>query len=368
ILLVDDNEINVEIAQAILSSEGASVQTAADGVAAVAAVAASTTQPFDAVLMDVHMPLMDGYEATRRIRADPANAALPIIAMTASAMDHERQQCLTAGMNDHIAKPIDVDQAMATLCKWMEGTSDKPSPPSSGGRGLGEGGAEAPPLPLEGEREWIAGSALEGFDIPAALQRVAGNQDLLRRLLLAFAEKNATAPVRLRAMLDAGDVDAAFGLVHAIKGSAGNLGATNLFKVAEAFQTALTTREQGSFEAHFQAFQRQMDEVQATLARLNPTFEPNVASVARTIDDADKRQLVQDCLDLVKLMKKRSLRSVDLADDIRRRLQGSGFDREIQVLEASMTVLDFKTGVTAVQTLIEKMSADPVLSGDVLGN
>ncbi|MEO5374869.1 MAG: response regulator, partial [Alphaproteobacteria bacterium] len=118
ILLVEDNEINQEVAGTILSGEGASVTVVSDGQQAVAAVNAPDAG-FDVVLMDIQMPVMDGYVATRRIRANPAHQSLPIIAMTANAMDEDRDQCLLCGMNDHIAKPINIDKTLATLDRWM---------------------------------------------------------------------------------------------------------------------------------------------------------------------------------------------------------------------------------------------------------
>ncbi len=118
VLVVDDNEVNQEIARAILEAEGAMVVVAENGQDAVDAV---DMRPglFDVVLMDIQMPVMDGLEATRRIRANPDHEGLPVLAMSANAMDHQRQESLDAGMNDHIAKPIDVDQAVETMRKWV---------------------------------------------------------------------------------------------------------------------------------------------------------------------------------------------------------------------------------------------------------
>ncbi len=346
ILLAEDNEINQEIARAIFTDEGATVRVVGDGVGAVSAVEAAPDF-FDVVLMDVHMPVMDGKEATRRIRANPATAAVPILAMTASVMDHERQECLAVGMNDHIAKPVDVVQAIATMNRWMR--------PREGGDAAGTAAAPPPPppsdkIPLD----------LPGFDIPAALMRVNGNEKLLHRLLVSFAHNNADLPARLRAVLDLGDLDAAFGLVHAVKGSAGNLGATQMFKVAEAFQTALTTRDTNSFPAHFEAFRKRMAEVVDTLACLEPASPPAatvaVPPAAWSIDGDQLEQLARDSLHLVELMKKRSMGSIGLADEIKPRLQGGGFDAEVQVIESALTVLDFKKAGEAAQTLADKLN------------
>lgn len=126
ILLVEDNLINQELAVALLNRAGALVTVAPDGRAAVACLKA---QPFDAVLMDCQMPVMDGYAATRVIRGELGLRALPIIAMTADAMVGARERALESGMNDHIAKPFQVDDFYATLAAWLTGSGNKkPSP------------------------------------------------------------------------------------------------------------------------------------------------------------------------------------------------------------------------------------------------
>jgi CheY-like chemotaxis protein len=114
VLVAEDNAINQQVAEELLSFEGALVSIVGDGRQAVNAVA-SARQQFDAVLMDVQMPVMDGYEATRALRAMPAFAELPVIAMTANAMASDREACLAAGMNDHVGKPFEIDHLVRTL-------------------------------------------------------------------------------------------------------------------------------------------------------------------------------------------------------------------------------------------------------------
>ena len=122
ILLVDDNEMNREIAEEILSDNGMIIDTAEDGDVAVDMVRNAVPGQYDLILMDVQMPRMNGYEATRAIRAldDPEKSTLPIIAMTANAFEEDRQNAVAAGMNDHLAKPIDVVKLVNTLVKFMK--------------------------------------------------------------------------------------------------------------------------------------------------------------------------------------------------------------------------------------------------------
>ena len=117
ILLVEDNELNAEIASELLSDAGLEVDTAEDGEIAVKKMEESAPSRYDLILMDVQMPKMNGYEATKRIRAmdDKAKANIPIIAMTANAFEEDRQNAINAGMNAHIAKPIDISLLFGTI-------------------------------------------------------------------------------------------------------------------------------------------------------------------------------------------------------------------------------------------------------------
>jgi signal transduction histidine kinase/DNA-binding response OmpR family regulator len=140
VLLVEDNEVNRELALELLAEEGISVAVAVDGREALAML---ERERFDAVLMDCQMPVMDGFAATRALRERPQLQELPVIAMTANAMVGDRQKALDAGMNDHIAKPINVSQMFSTLARWigprlqqtkaeLDGADTKPSPPGTG--------------------------------------------------------------------------------------------------------------------------------------------------------------------------------------------------------------------------------------------
>jgi len=118
VLLVEDNPINQEVARAMLMAAGALVEVAGDGAQAIAALA---NAEFDAVLMDVQMPVMDGLEATRRLRGDPRHAHLPIIAMTANALADDREVCLAAGMTDYITKPISMQTMVQAMSRHLAG-------------------------------------------------------------------------------------------------------------------------------------------------------------------------------------------------------------------------------------------------------
>ncbi|TAN49883.1 MAG: response regulator, partial [Betaproteobacteria bacterium] len=220
-LLAEDNEVNQQIAVELLTDRGAEVDVAATGRQAIEALLQGT-RSYDAVLMDVQMPDMDGIEATRRIRADARFARLPIIALTAHAMPEERERCIAAGMVDHILKPIEPRAMFQTLLRWV-----RPS-----------GEALAPARPPAG-----AFPEIDGLDAAGALARVAGNRTLYIRLLRQFADNAADLSSHLAKALGAGDMAEAARLSHKVKGAAGNLGLKQLSALAEALEHSARNRK-----------------------------------------------------------------------------------------------------------------------------
>jgi PAS domain S-box-containing protein len=173
VLLVEDNEVNQELASELLSSAGVDVVIASHGEHALAVLAQD--RAFQCILMDCQMPVMDGYTATREIRRDPRIPSIPIIAMTASAMAGDKARAIDAGMNDHIAKPIDVERFFLTLARWLAPEHLATSLVAHRGRAAsGDGDAALPALP--------------GIDLDAGLAVVMGNARLLRRLLVKFRD------------------------------------------------------------------------------------------------------------------------------------------------------------------------------------
>ena len=219
VLLVEDNEINQQVAKEILEGAGLDVTLATNGQEAVNAVKENS---YDAVLMDVQMPVMDGYTATREIRRDDRYKKLPIIAMTAHAMAGDEDKSLQAGMNGHVTKPIDPDQLFSTLQKWIKPGERRAQVKPSEAHAKQTVSYQA--IPAEDEFP----ESLPGFDLADGLSRLQGNKKLYRKLLLSFATDYNAVANEIRQALDAKDFDQAHSLVHNLKGLAGNLAATGL--------------------------------------------------------------------------------------------------------------------------------------------
>ncbi len=264
VLLVEDNEINQQVAMEILADAGLIVSLANNGQEGVDAVGANR---FDAVLMDVQMPVMDGYTATRTIRSDPRFKDLPIIAMTAHAMAGDQDKSIEAGMNDHVTKPIDPEQLFAALARWI--TARKPLVEQ-------ERAPEAVPQEPSAEPELQSGvrspkeqpfpAALDGFELAEGLRRLRGNEALYRKLLLSFAAKYTQKAGEIRRALDANDYHKAHEFVHDIKGLAGNLGAVQLQAAAAELEKLVKHADEKSppspedLSETFSAFETMLDQ------------------------------------------------------------------------------------------------------------
>ncbi|WP_088278289.1 response regulator [Ideonella sp. A 288] len=218
ILLVEDNLINQEVGKGMLDHEGARVAVAANGQEAIDRLA---DEPFDAVLMDIQMPVMDGLQACREIRLQPRFAKLPIIAMTAGALPSDRRQTSEAGMNDHLTKPIDAAELTATLARWLARAPLRPTQPSS------------PDAPVPAPQAPAA-----ALDLGHGLMSVGGRAEAYRRVLQLFVADIDSLRQQLRAALSAGDRLALSRLAHSTKSAAASIGAQALSAAALALEHA----------------------------------------------------------------------------------------------------------------------------------
>ena len=226
ILLAEDNPINQALTRRLLEDLGIEVSLATNGREAIEQL---RHQAVDLVLMDLQMPVMDGFEAARRIRRD--DTATPIIALSAAVLSEERQNALTAGMNEHLAKPIDSQQLAGVLMRWL--THDGPS--------TATGAAHAPPVPPDDSSSaWLDTLESHGFDTQAGLAAAAADPDLYRQVLGVFHEQ-LTSRFAALSQPDSG-LDAIPTLMedlHTLKGTAGSLGAIDIAESARHLEVCL---------------------------------------------------------------------------------------------------------------------------------
>ena len=221
ILLVEDNAFNRELAVDLLRTAGSVVTVANDGQEALGLLA---RERFDGVLMDCQMPILDGYDTTRALRQRQELAHLPVIAMTADAMVGDREKALAAGMNDHISKPINVDQFFSTIARWVHPAAATSDPASTTARAASATAAAWPTLP--------------GVDTTIGLVHTDGDGSLYRHLLGVFFRDAQDFAARFRAARASGDMDDAMRLAHDLKSMAATIGAQAVQRTMAALEQA----------------------------------------------------------------------------------------------------------------------------------
>lgn len=329
LLVVDDNLINQQVAMELLGGEGALITLAGNGQLGVDAVAAADP-PFDVVLMDVQMPVMDGYTAARTIRSELGLVDLPIIAITANAMASDREACIAAGMDDHIGKPFDLPQLVAMLQRYT-----------------GRGGPSTIAKIASANAPVDAGA----HDVAGALERLGGNVALYRQILQAFLVEIAGVPSQLDAQLRNQDYIGATRLMHTTKGLSLTLGAQYLAQVCkEAEQTLKTAPDNpGLLSLVAQAVESTAAELRAVQSSLVLKSQTDVPPFPTTSDEPGLREGLRT----LRLL----LRDSDLhALEVFARLHHQplhGDTASWAALQSAMMALDFTQALAHCDTLIQ---------------
>ncbi len=244
ILLVEDNIINQEVASSILAQKNVVTVVAENGRQALEKL---SSENFDCVLMDIQMPVMDGYEAARTIRQDKQYKNLPILAMTANTLSSDSQCIREAGMNGHIAKPIDRDMLFRELARWI-------------GRDL----------QADSSTGCLCASPVKSpentmIDMEASLKRVGGNHDLHRRILKTFVQKHGQDHTQVAEYIHSGDIDSAQNITHSLKGVAKIVGSEVLYTVVSDLDTLLNDGNEEQYHSCIDVFSDVLGDVVLTI-------------------------------------------------------------------------------------------------------
>jgi two-component system sensor histidine kinase/response regulator len=323
VLLAEDNEINRQVAVELLNDAGLAVDVAENGRIACARVLDSGKR-YDAVLMDVQMPEMDGFEATARIRQRWPADELPIIAMTAHAYEAERQHCLAVGMNDHLAKPVDPALLVSTLDRWLKPRSTAVPLPQ----------LPAPAVPAPDDLP----SSLPPFDLDAALMRVNGKRSLLRKLIVDFGDAFTPALPALRGQIAAASLDEARRLAHTLKGVAGALEIRMVAEAAGQVEDALAARNLVEIEGRLDQLEQAIGPALAASATLKAAGAPAAEAAARPADYAGSAPLIAE---LRELLQRRSLRARKTFDMLEQALGATAEAAGLRPVKAALGRLDY---------------------------
>jgi PAS domain S-box-containing protein len=347
LLVVEDNLINQQVAQELLIAEGAHVELADNGELGVQAVA-HANPPFDAVLMDLQMPVMDGFAATAAIRQKLGLQDLPVIAMTANAMAADREACMAAGMNDHVGKPFDLPHLIAVLL-------------AATGR---SGPVAVAPKITESAGDSAGSGVARAIDVDAAVARMGGNTALYCRALQSYLADLKNLPDQLDDMLQSGQFQDAVRLLHTCKGLSATMGANAM---ADAARTAEGLAKSESASLDLTELRAQIREaVAAAEAALRPvlvTVEPtkvasdsSVQSTLSSVVESDWAGFCSDLRTLEALLKASDMSALDAFARLRDAYQ-SMVELHGEMLDQAMADLDFAQGEAACEALIRQFDS-----------
>ncbi|MDP2144373.1 MAG: response regulator [Gallionella sp.] len=323
ILLVEDNDLNQEVATGLLLDAGFVVDLAENGQVALDKLDAAD---YDVVLMDMQMPVMDGVTATQEIRKQARFKDLPVVAMTANAMQGDRDRCLAAGMNDHVAKPIEPDELWRALLKWA-----KPQHPTSA--------AVQPQI----EQETELPSGIAGLDIVNGLRRVLGKKSLYLSMLRKFIAGQKNITTEIRQTLEAGDWDTGERFAHTLKGVSGNIGAATIQQLATHLEAGIRGRSsRAELDAELDVLAHQLDYFISELEQKMPALPVN------TEIKVDPKILKTVCGRLETLLLDDDSAAVDLMHE-NANLLSAAFPWHYSRIEVAIRAFDFDAALAALR-------------------
>ncbi|MBF0470030.1 MAG: response regulator, partial [Gammaproteobacteria bacterium] len=350
ILLVEDNEINQQVACELLEKSGVRVTTAINGQEALQKV---QEERFAAVLMDIQMPVMDGLEATQKIRAIESLRDLPIIAMTANVMRGDRERSLDAGMNDHIPKPINLQQLLSTLSHWI--TADLKAPQAVNS----DNGAQ-PPLP-----------SLQGIDVKSALSRVGGDLDFYQKILGRFVENHQQAVAELRTLLPVKRKMAEFTpeawnqariIAHTLKGVSATLGVTTLNAAAAEVEALIKEEKIHRKDPAIGRLEQVLRQTVGVIsAYLKSTEEEKGEALKedRSGNDSNLPKTLDLLRDLVHLLQQFDTECMVKMDALEQLCGQYGFDGKIHKLRKKIDAYNFIEAEKIASKLLATLSDKP---------
>jgi signal transduction histidine kinase/DNA-binding response OmpR family regulator/HPt (histidine-containing phosphotransfer) domain-containing protein len=340
LLLVEDNEINQQVAQELLEQAGFLVDIANHGQEALDMLEA---RAYDCVLMDVQMPVMDGFAATGRIREQPRFQDLPVLAMTANATVEDREKALKAGMNDHIAKPINPGALFSALLRWVEhkerDLSGLLALEEINGTGLD---AVLPDLP--------------GINTVLGVERVGRNIKFYRKLLLTFVENNAETIHEIRTAFSAREGETALRLAHTLKGVAGNIGAEALQRSAAELEAALQQSPDELPALLINQNEEELSRVLAAIGSLSGGEEPATEAVSGHIPHDIGEQL----RDLLDKLEDSDTEAEDVLENILVQVHGTPVTPMLEGLEQRIGQYEFDEAAEQVLEVMSRFSSDPI--------
>ncbi len=342
VLLVEDSILNQEIARELLTNAGASVDIVNNGEKA---VEAASKENYDMVLMDIQMPIMGGYEATKLIRNDEKNKKLPIIAMTANANHVEKEECLVSGINDYVSKPIDPDNLFTVMKKWTKpviGVGAKQIQKANG-------------MDMEKKTNIDFPQRLPGIDVELGLKRINWNTKLYGKLLIGFFKEYATFAQDLRSVIEKNEIAMALNLLHKFKGVAANISAYEMQYCAQKLEDIVSQNNK-----------EEIDSLLNMLAVALQSFESVVKKISKTNEtQAHNSESQVNTKEIEKILHRLQIYiwedNVDAKialEELEKHIYGSRFSEEMQILSESIGNFDFEEAKEPLQKIAKELNLD----------
>lgn len=345
ILLVEDNEINRQVAEEFLKGMGFLVDKARNGKEAVDK-ATGNPDIYCMILMDIQMPEMDGYEATRRIRCCEDMKTIPIIAMTAHVMAEHHARAREAGMNDHISKPIDPEQMADVIFHWLRRERKRAErPPVSPHLSIRVGIAH-----IHETSRLLPTLTIQGINAPAALRILGGNEEALIRILRSFRRDFGDIAAKTNTAFQSGQLDRVKELAHEVKGVSGNIAATELHRLTRTFEEAL---KQDDVAAQKNILEKMCAEVKNICKGIDDAFGKEEEAVSTGAKGAgiDTAALKPMLIQLGKLLAEKNIGATKLAPTVEAYLQGGTLELEAKEMASRTHRLDFKGAGERLSTI-----------------
>jgi two-component system sensor histidine kinase/response regulator len=328
-LLAEDNDLNQEVAVELLKEFGVIVDVAPNGANA---IELANKSDYDVILMDVQMPVMDGLSATKQLRKEPRFRDIPILAMTAGVMKEDQEACISAGMNDHVAKPIDPAQLESILLKWLPNRAITQHHPTAERR-----------VQQTLEVEQVFPDQISGLDTAAGLSRVLGKTDLYHSLLRKFIDGEREAAANIMRAIASGKMLEAERLTHTLKGVSGSIGAFEVQRVAAELETAIReSRSQPQLDKYCEALTQLLADLTRSIERSLP------AEAVKAPVQIDAAKIVLVCRSLAQLLADSDVRASDLLAE-NSELLAAAFPRHYPALKKNIEAFDYEAASTALR-------------------
>jgi signal transduction histidine kinase/CheY-like chemotaxis protein/HPt (histidine-containing phosphotransfer) domain-containing protein len=335
VLLVEDNQINQLVGRELLEDEGFWVDIADDGETA---VDKNAHKSYDAVLMDLQMPGMDGYMATKKIRSgEEPSRSVPVIALSADAMEGTREQALAAGMNDYITKPICPEELYTVLVKWIA--------PGERARFVPDRSK------TDGDEECLA-AILHSFDVHSALLRIGGKRDLYLEILEKFRENYGDFMEKIRSLMKSGDLRTLMRQFHTLRGVAGNIGAGDIQFIAESLENKLRTADSVQNVDAMEELHSLSDKLHSALEEISALPVADTPPVTVLLGPED---LLSSLEKLKMLLDGYDAGAESVAKKIMATLEKRGYEVQSKDLLSKLQQYDFEAAQGVCQSLIEKI-------------